>query len=52
MAVDIHPMENLEWLLEGLLLFITAICGILGNIVFIAIFSYRKYYINTFHRYW
>ena len=42
-------MEHLEWWLEGLLLFVTAIIGILGNVFFIAIFNYRKYYRNTFH---
>ena len=48
---QLNSMDHLEWWLEGVLLFITAIVGILGNIVFIAIFCYRKYYINTFHRY-
>ena len=29
--------ERLEWWLEGLMLFVTAVLGLLGNLVFIAL---------------
>ena len=42
--------DTFEFYVEGVLLFITAVLGVLGNIVFIVIFSCGRNKINTFHR--
>ena len=42
--------EYFEFYVEGLLLFITGVFGVIGNIVFIIILSCRRQDINTFHR--
>ena len=41
--------ERLEWWLEGLLLFVTAVLGLLGNLVFISVFTFNRRNLNTFH---
>ena len=55
MTVDILHLtkmlepESLEWWIEGLLLFITANIGIIGNLAFVTIFTINRKNINTFH---
>ena len=39
-----------EYLVEGVLLALTAAVGIVGNLAFIVIFSYHRQRISTFHR--
>lgn len=41
--------ETFEFYVEGLLLMIVAIIGIIGNVLFILLFSCRASKINTFH---
>ena len=41
--------ETFEFYVEGLLLMIVAIIGIIGNVLFILLFSCRANKINTFH---
>ena len=43
--------ERLEWWLEGLMLFVTAVLGLLGNLVFIVVFTCNRRNLNTFHRF-
>ena len=43
--------ERLEWWLNGPILIVTAILGLLGNLVFIAVFTCKWRNLNTFHRF-
>ena len=44
-------VANFEYLVEGVLLAVTAAMGVVGNVAFIALFSYHRQRISTFHRY-
>lgn len=48
--VAMELFERLEWWLEGLMLFVTAVLGLLGNLIFIAVFTCNRRNLNTFHR--
>ena len=49
--VGMELFERLEWWLEGLMLFVAAVVGLLGNLIFIAVFTYNRKNLNTFHRF-
>ena len=44
-------MEYLEWWLEGPILLVMILLGLLGNLVFIAMFTCKWRNLNTFHRF-
>ena len=49
--VAMEYLEYLEWWLEGPILLVMIILGLLGNLVFIALFTCKWRNLNTFHRF-
>ena len=49
--VAMEYLKYLEWWLEGPILLVMIILGLLGNLVFIAMFTCKWRNLNTFHRF-